>query len=102
MSEDAPLSPTLASLVEDGRRLAFSDGALPVRFKILIALALDASHGAFDGIEALAEAATKAGASTEEIAEALRVVEFMNGIGSLYVGSRALGSLPGSTRNHAN
>ncbi len=102
MSEDAPLSPTLESLVEDGRRLAFSEGALPVRFKILIALALDASHGAFDGIEALAEAATKAGASTEEIAEALRVVEFMNGIGSLYVGSRALGSLPGSTRNHAN
>ncbi|MEE8353455.1 MAG: carboxymuconolactone decarboxylase family protein [Dehalococcoidales bacterium] len=87
------LDPTLMSLVEDGRKLAFSDGALPVKFKILIALALDASHGAVDGVRSLAEAANRLGASNEEIAETLRVTQFISGIGSLYTSSRALREL---------
>lgn len=87
------LDPKLMSLVEDGRKLAFSDGALPVKFKILIALALDASHGAVDGVRSLAEAANRLGASNEEIAETLRVTQFISGIGSLYTSSRALREL---------
>ncbi len=87
------LDPQLMSLVEDGRKLAFSDGALPVKFKILIALALDASHGAVDGVRSLAEAANRLGASNEEIAETLRVTQFISGVGSLYTSSRALREL---------
>jgi alkylhydroperoxidase/carboxymuconolactone decarboxylase family protein YurZ len=87
------LDPKLMSLVEDGRKLAFSDGALPVKFKILIALALDASHGAVDGVRSLAEAANRLGASNEEIAETLRVTQFISGVGSLYTSSRALREL---------
>lgn len=87
------LDPKLMSLVEDGRKLAFGDGALPVKFKILIALALDASHGAVDGVRSLAEAANRLGASNEEIAETLRVTQFISGIGSLYTSSRALREL---------
>ncbi len=87
------LDPKLMSLVEEGRKLAFSDGALPARFKILIALALDASHGAVDGVRSLAEAANQLGASNEEIAETLRVTQFISGVGSLYTSSRALREL---------
>lgn len=87
------LDPKLMSLVEDSRKLAFGDGALPVKFKILIALALDASHGAVDGVRSLAEAANRLGASNEEIAETLRVTQFISGIGSLYTSSRALREL---------
>ncbi len=90
------LETTLENLVEDGQRLAFSDGALETKYKMLIALALDASRGAIGRVEFLAEAATKAGASTEEISEALRVTEFMGGIGNFYTVSRAPGDLPGA------
>ncbi len=87
------MDPKLMSLVEESRKLAFSDGALPVKFKILIALALDASHGAVDGVRSLAEAASRLGASNEEIAETLRVTQFISGVGSLYTSSRALQEL---------
>ena len=87
------MDPKLMSLLEDGRKLTFSEGALPMKFKILIALALDASHGAADRVKSLAEAATRLGASNEEIAETLRVAQFMNGVGSLYTTSRALREL---------
>lgn len=89
------MDPKLMSLLEDTRKLTFSDGALPVKFKILIALALDASHGAVDGVKSLAEAATRLGASTEEIAETLQVAQFISGVGSLYTTSRALRELQG-------
>jgi alkylhydroperoxidase/carboxymuconolactone decarboxylase family protein YurZ len=87
------LDPKLLSLVEDTRQLALSDGALPKKFKLLIALALDAAHGAVDGVKSLAQAAMHAGATKEEIAEALRVAQYISGVGSLYTASRALREL---------
>jgi alkylhydroperoxidase/carboxymuconolactone decarboxylase family protein YurZ len=87
------LDPELLRLVEDTRQLALSDGALPGKFKLLIALALDAAHGAVDGVKSLAQAATQAGATKEEITEALRVAQYVSGVGSVYTASRALKEL---------
>lgn len=87
------LDPELLRLVEETRQLAFSDGALPGKLKLLIALALDAAHGAVDGVKSLAQAAMQAGATKEEIAEALRVAQYFSGVGSVYTASRALREL---------
>ena len=80
-------------IVDDTRQFAFNDGALPRKFKLIIALALDAAHGATDGVESLARAAMQAGATKEEIAEALRVAQYISGVGSVYTASRALKAL---------
>jgi alkylhydroperoxidase/carboxymuconolactone decarboxylase family protein YurZ len=84
------LDPYLLKLVEDTRQSALGEGALPKKFKLLIALVLDASHGAVDGVASLARAAMQAGATKEEIAEALRVAQYITGVGSIYTASRAL------------
>jgi len=84
------LDPELLKLVENTRELALADGALPKKFKLLIAMALDASHGAVQGVKALAQAAMQAGATKEEIAEALRVTQYICGVGSVYTAAQAL------------
>jgi len=84
------LDPELLKLVENTRELALADGALPRKFKLLIAMALDASHGAVQGVKALAQAAMDAGATKEEITEALRVAQFVCGVGSAYTAAQAL------------
>lgn len=72
---------------------AFADGALPRRVKLLMALVYDAAHGAGNGVAALARQALDAGATREEIAEALRVAFVLSGVGSLYTASQALRDL---------
>ena len=84
------LDPELLKVVEANSQLALGDGALPKKFKLLIALALDASEGAVDGVKSLAGAAMQAGATKEEIAEALRVAQYICGVGSVYTAARAL------------
>lgn len=84
------LDPKLLSLVNDNQKLALSDGALPRKFKLLIAMVLDAVNGASDGVQALAREALQAGATKEEIAEALRVAQFVCGVGCVYTAARAL------------
>ena len=56
-------------------------------------MALDAAHGAVDGVRALAEQALKAGATKEEIAEAIRVAQYISGVGSVYTAARAFKDL---------
>ena len=87
------LDPELFKLVENTQQLALSGGALPRKFKLLIALALDASHGATGGVTSLAQAAMQAGATKEEIAETLRVAQYISGVGSTYTAARALQEL---------
>jgi alkylhydroperoxidase/carboxymuconolactone decarboxylase family protein YurZ len=87
------LDPELLNLVENTRELALADGALPKRIKLLIAMALDASHGAVQGVKALAQAATQSGATQEEITEALRVTQYVSGVGSIYTAASALREL---------
>jgi len=87
------IDPELLKLVQDTKSFAVTDGALPRKFKLLIAMALDASEGAVEGVKALAEQAMKAGATKEEIVETIRVAQYISGVGSVYTAARALGEL---------
>jgi alkylhydroperoxidase/carboxymuconolactone decarboxylase family protein YurZ len=83
------LDPELLNLVDNTKGLALNDGALPRRIKLLIAMALDASEGAVEGVKSLAEQALKAGATKEEIMEALRVADYICGVGCVYTAAHA-------------
>ncbi|MFH1313955.1 MAG: carboxymuconolactone decarboxylase family protein [Candidatus Eisenbacteria bacterium] len=84
------LDPELLKLVRETGEFAMADGALPKKFKLLIAMALDAAHGAVGGVEALAREAMTAGATKAEVAEALRVAQYVCGVGSIYTAAHAL------------
>ena len=88
------LDPDLMAHLQATDPLIFADGALPHKFKLLVAMAFDAAHGAEGGVRALANAALQAGATREEIAETLRVAYHLAGVGALYTASRALRDLP--------
>jgi alkylhydroperoxidase/carboxymuconolactone decarboxylase family protein YurZ len=84
------LDPKLLNLVNSTRDLALADGALPRKVKLLIAMVLDAVHGASEGVQALAREAIKAGATKQEITEALRVAQYICGVGCVYTAASAL------------
>ena len=83
------LDPELLKLVDNTKDLALNDGALPRKVKLLIAMALDASKEAVEGVKSLTEQALKAGATKEEIMEALRVADYICGVGCVYTAARA-------------
>jgi alkylhydroperoxidase/carboxymuconolactone decarboxylase family protein YurZ len=87
------IDPELLKLVQNTNGFALAEGALPRKFKLLIAMALDATHGAVRGVRALAEQAMKAGATKEEIAETLRVTQYISGVGSVYTAADAFKEL---------
>jgi alkylhydroperoxidase/carboxymuconolactone decarboxylase family protein YurZ len=88
------LDPEIAEMVVRLRDFSvFSGGAIPVKYKLLIVLALDASHGSVDGVKAVFREAIKAGATKEEIAEALRVALYVSGAASAYTAAKALGDI---------
>jgi alkylhydroperoxidase/carboxymuconolactone decarboxylase family protein YurZ len=87
------IDPAILKHVQDSDELFYGDGALPRKMKLLIAMAFDAADGAAEGVRALAGAARQAGASTQEIAEALRVAYHMAGVGTLYTASQGLRDL---------
>jgi alkylhydroperoxidase/carboxymuconolactone decarboxylase family protein YurZ len=91
----ARLDPTIMERLKSADQFAFADGALPGKFKLLIALAFDAAHGASDGVAALARRALEAGATAAEIAEAVRIAWHLAGVGSLYAASRGLKDVTG-------
>ena len=82
--------PALFAALSDAGKLALSDGALPAKTKLLIAMALDAAHGAADGVKALATQALANGATKEEVLEAVRVAYHVCGAGSVYTAARGL------------
>ena len=84
------LDPELLKLVRQTSELALADGALPRKVKLLIAMALDAAHGAVGGVRALAQMAMEAGATRQEVAEALRVANYVSGAGAVYTAAHAL------------
>jgi len=88
------LDPKLLNLVNNTRDLALADGALPRKVKLLIAMVLDAVHGASEGVQALAREAIKAGATKDEITEALRVAQYICGVGCVYTAANALREVP--------
>ncbi|MBI4283716.1 MAG: carboxymuconolactone decarboxylase family protein, partial [Chloroflexi bacterium] len=79
--------------IESSRELALGDGAMPRKYKYLIAMALDAAAGATGGVRSLAEQAMRLGATKEEVSEALRVVYYINGVGSVHSAAPAFKEL---------
>jgi len=87
------IDPELLKIVKTTNDFALADGALPRKVKFLIAMALDASHGAVEGVRSLAQQAMKTGATREEIMEAIRVAQFVSGAGCVYTAARAFKEL---------
>lgn len=72
------------------KNTAFKAGALSVKTKLLIGLALDAAKGSVEGVKSLAIQAVDAGATKDEIFDTLRVVYYIYGVGSMYTAAKAL------------
>ncbi len=87
------LDPELLRHVENSSDFVFADGALPKKYKLLIGMAFDASYGAVQGVKSLARQAIEAGATQEEILEALRVAQYLSGVGCVYTAGQALKEL---------
>jgi alkylhydroperoxidase/carboxymuconolactone decarboxylase family protein YurZ len=84
------LDPKLIGHMKATDEFVYGDGALPKKTKLLIAMAFDAAHGAANGVRHLAAEALKAGATKEEIAEALRVAYNLSGVGCVYTAAQGL------------
>jgi len=84
------IDPEMLKRLREQSEFVYADGALPRKVKLLIAMAFDAAHGAENGVRSLAGQARKAGASNQEIGEALRVASFLGGVGALYTASAGL------------
>jgi len=82
--------PGFFKLVVDTRTFAMADGALSKKVKLLIAMALDAADGTESGVRTLALQAKEAGATNQEILEAIRVTHYICGVGPVYTAARAL------------
>lgn len=89
------LDPKLLEHIRDSDGLIYGDGAVPRKYKLLMAMAFDAAHGAANGVRALAGQAMAAGATKEEIAEVLRVAYRLAGVGAVYTASQGLKDLVG-------
>jgi alkylhydroperoxidase/carboxymuconolactone decarboxylase family protein YurZ len=90
-------------IVESYNRLqdvVFSEGALPQKFKVLIAMAIDVEHGALQGATALGRRALKLGATKEEIIEALRVSYYAGGNRALFTSAQVLQNLFKQDKKH--
>jgi alkylhydroperoxidase/carboxymuconolactone decarboxylase family protein YurZ len=87
------IDPELLKLVQNTNAFALTDGALPRKIKLLIAMALDAAHGTVEGVKSLTQLAMQAGATKEEVVEALRVAQYVSGVGAVYVAARAFKEL---------
>jgi alkylhydroperoxidase/carboxymuconolactone decarboxylase family protein YurZ len=84
------IDPEMMKRLAELDEFVYGSGVLPRKIKLLIAMAFDAAHGAENGVRALASAAMKEGATTQEIAEVLRIASHLSGVGALYIGSSGL------------
>jgi alkylhydroperoxidase/carboxymuconolactone decarboxylase family protein YurZ len=82
--------PGLFKLVTDTKTFVITDGALSKKVKLLIAMALDAAEGAESGVRSLALQAKEAGATKQEILEAIRVAHYICGAGAVFTAAPAL------------
>lgn len=87
------LDPYLIKQIKENRENAFGKGKLPEKYKYLIAMCLDASQGASDGVAKLARLAVKNGATKEEIGEALRITNYICGVGAIYTAAEGITDL---------
>ena len=82
--------PELFDQIENTADLSFADGDIPLKYKLLIAMSLDASKGAVDGVKVLAKQAMDEGATKKEIFETLRITYYITGVGSIYTAINGL------------
>ena len=75
------------------RELAFQEGALSRKHKILVALAIDVAEQSEGGVRSLAQQALAAGATKAEIMETVRIAYHICGVGSMYAAARGLQGL---------
>ncbi len=87
------LNEEIREKLSDLSDFAFSHGKIPLKYKYLIAMAIDASHGASEGVKALADQAIRNGATMDEINEVLRIVLYMTGAGGIYSAAQGLKNL---------
>ena len=80
----------LTACMDKARDLAFADGELSKKSKLLIALAIDVACESENGIRSLATQALEHGATKAEISETLRIAHYICGVGSMYTAARAL------------
>jgi len=81
---------SLFEQIGNARELAFKDGEILKKNKLLIALAIDAAKHSENGIKSLAIQALESGATKNEIMETLRIVNYICGVGSMYTAAIAL------------
>ncbi|MDP4126260.1 MAG: carboxymuconolactone decarboxylase family protein [Bacillota bacterium] len=81
--------PDFAQAIEKVFTSSMTPGALDLKTKLLIALALDAAHGAGQGVASIANQLRAQGTSNAEIAEALRIAYFAFGNSILVTSSAA-------------
>ena len=85
--------PELVNLLDNSHELAFTEGGIPLKYKFLIAMSLDAANGAVEGMKVLAMQAMQAGATKEEVMQAVRITHYIFGVGSVYTAARALNDI---------
>ncbi|MDQ1255250.1 MAG: hypothetical protein QG646_4529 [Euryarchaeota archaeon] len=85
--------PELVNLLDNSHELAFAEGGIPLKYKFLIAMSLDAANGAVEGMKVLAMQAMQAGATKEEVMQAVRITNYIFGVGSVYTAARALNDI---------
>ncbi len=69
------------------------EGAMPARYKLLLAMALDANNGDTAGVRVLTEQALEAGLGRDELLEAIKVIHHVVGVGKVFTISEALEGL---------
>jgi alkylhydroperoxidase/carboxymuconolactone decarboxylase family protein YurZ len=74
------------------RERVLKDGAIPAKYKLLMAMLIDAVAAHPVGVTALADDARAAGASEEEITEAVEVGYLYGGTAALVMGVNAFTS----------
>ncbi len=87
------LNEEIRGKLKDLSDFAFSEGKIPLKYKYLIAMAIDASHGASEGVKTLADEAIKNGATKDEINEVLRIVLYIAGAGGIYPAAQGIKNL---------
>jgi alkylhydroperoxidase/carboxymuconolactone decarboxylase family protein YurZ len=79
----------LAKMYLTQREQVLKDGAIPAKYKILMTMIVDAVMGHSDGCAAIANHARAAGATEDEISEAVEVAYLFGGTPALVTATNA-------------